>query len=53
MSERKPILKDLLLIEMGVIFDVYEGPRGFTQITADSLRDILREGKADESIAVD
>jgi len=41
------------LIEMGVIFDVYEGPRGFTQITADNLRDILREGKADESIAVD
>ena len=41
------------LIEMGVILDVYKGPRGFTQIAADDLKNILREGQADESIAVD
>jgi predicted nucleic acid-binding protein len=41
------------LIEMGVIFEVHKGPRGFTQITADNLTNILRAGQADESIAVD
>lgn len=41
------------LIEMGVIFDVYKGPRGFTRTTAVNLKNILRAGQADESIAVD
>lgn len=41
------------LIEMGVISDVYKGPRGFTQISARNLKDILRESQADESIVVD
>jgi predicted nucleic acid-binding protein len=41
------------LIEMGVISDVYKGPRGFTQITANDLKNILRESRADESIIVD
>lgn len=41
------------LIEMGVISDVYRGPRGFTQISAKNLKDILRESQTDESIAVD
>jgi predicted nucleic acid-binding protein len=41
------------LIEMGVISDVYKGPRGFTQITAKNLKNILRESQADESIAID
>jgi len=41
------------LIEMGVILDVYKGPRGFAQITVDNLKNILREGQADENIAVD
>jgi len=41
------------LIEMGVISDVYQGPRGFTQISAKNLKDILRESQTDESIAVD
>ena len=41
------------LIEMGVISDVYKGPRGFTQISVKNLKDILRESQADESIVVD
>ena len=41
------------LIERGVLSDVYKGPRGFTQISAENLRDILRESQTDESIAVD
>jgi hypothetical protein len=41
------------LIEMGVILDVYKGPRGFTPITADNLKNILRESQADESLVVD
>ncbi len=41
------------LIEMGVISDVYKGPRGFTQISTNNLKDILRESQIDESIAVD
>lgn len=41
------------LIEMGVISDIYKGPRGFTQISANNLKDILRESQTDESIAVD
>lgn len=41
------------LFEMGVISDLYKGPRGFTQISAKNLNDILRESQTDESIAVD
>ena len=41
------------LIEMGVISDAYKGPRGFTQISVNNLKDILRESQADESIVVD
>lgn len=41
------------LIEMGVVSDPYRGPRGFTQISRESLKNILREGQADEHIAVD
>jgi predicted nucleic acid-binding protein len=41
------------LFEMGVISDVYKGPRGFTQISVKNLEDILKESQTDESIAVD
>jgi hypothetical protein len=41
------------LIEMGVLPNVPEGPRGFTPISVKNLKDILRECQADESIAVD
>ncbi|MFC1987920.1 PIN domain-containing protein [Chloroflexota bacterium] len=41
------------LHEMGVISDIYKGPRGFTQITTKNLKDILRESQTDESIAID
>jgi len=41
------------LIEMGVISNVYKGPRGFTQISAKNLKDVLGESQTDESIAVD
>jgi len=41
------------LIEMGVISNLYEGPRGFTQISSKNLMHILRESQADESITVD
>ena len=40
------------LIEIGVISDIYRGPRGFTQINVNNLKDILRESQSDESIAV-
>lgn len=41
------------LIEIGVIPSVEDAPRGFTQITAKNLKDVLRECQADESIIVD
>jgi hypothetical protein len=41
------------LIEIGVITSVEDAPRGFTQITAKNLKDVLRECQADESIIVD
>jgi len=41
------------LIEIGVISGIGGAPRGFTQISAKNLRDILRECQADESIVVD
>jgi len=41
------------LFEMGVISDVYKGPRGFTPISVKNLKDILRECQVDESIVVD
>lgn len=40
------------LIEIGVIPSVDDAPRGFTQISAKNLRDILRECHADESIVI-
>lgn len=40
------------LIELGVIRSVTEVPRGFTEISTENLRDILRECQADESIAI-
>lgn len=40
------------LIEIGVISGVDDAPRGFTQISVENLRDILRECQADESIVV-
>jgi len=41
------------LIEIGVIRSVDDAPRGFTQISLNNLRDILRECDVDESIIVD
>ena len=41
------------LIELGVIPSVNDTPRGFRRISADNLRDILRECEADEGLAVD
>ena len=41
------------LLETGILPSIYEGPRGFTRITAKNLRDILMEGQADESLVVD
>ncbi|MHB8085742.1 MAG: PIN domain-containing protein [Dehalococcoidia bacterium] len=41
------------LIEIGVISGVNEAPRGFTPISVENFKDILRECHADESIAVD
>lgn len=40
------------LIEIGVIKNVDDAPRGFREITAGNLRDVLRECQADESIVV-
>jgi len=41
------------LIEMGVIQSVKDAPRGFTKISVNNLRDIMRECKSDESIVID
>lgn len=41
------------LIELGVIAGVNDAPRGFTKISSQNFRDILKECKADESIIVD
>lgn len=41
------------LIEIGIIKSVDDAPRGFREISARNLRDILRECQADESIVVD
>ncbi|MFX0199653.1 MAG: hypothetical protein ACFFCW_26315 [Candidatus Hodarchaeota archaeon] len=41
------------LIEIGVMPSVDDAPRGFTMITVQNLREILRECQADESIIVD
>ncbi len=41
------------LIEVGVISSVEDAPRGFTHISVQNLKDILKECQADESIIVD
>ena len=41
------------LIDIGVISGIDDAPRGFTQISAKNLKDILRECQSDESIIVD
>lgn len=41
------------LNELGVIPSITDMPRGFTLITVQNLKDILRECQSDESIAVD
>jgi len=41
------------LIEIGVIPSVDDAPRGFTRISTQNLRDILRECEANENIVVD
>lgn len=41
------------LIEIGVVQSVNDAPRGFTPISVENLRDILRECQVDESIVVD
>jgi hypothetical protein len=41
------------LIEIGVIPSVDDAPRGFTRLSVQNLRDILKECQADESIIVD
>ena len=41
------------LIEIGVISSVYDAPRGFTEISVKNLKEIMRECKSNESIAVD
>ena len=41
------------LIELRIIPSVNDAPRGFTPISVQNLRDILRECQADESIVVD
>jgi hypothetical protein len=41
------------LIELGVIPDIESAPRGFTRITLQNLRDILKESQSDEGIVVD
>ncbi len=41
------------LIEIGVIPSVNDAPRGFTRISIDNFRNILRECQVDESIVVD
>ncbi len=41
------------LIEIGVIADIESAPRGFTRISVQKFRHILRECQVDESIVVD
>jgi len=41
------------LIEIGVIPSINDVPRGFTQISIDNIRNILRECEVDENIVVD
>ncbi|MDO9229705.1 MAG: hypothetical protein Q8M86_01055 [Syntrophales bacterium] len=41
------------LIEIGVIRNVDDAPRGFTQISVRNFKDILRECQSDESLIVD
>lgn len=41
------------LIDMAILPSVYEGPRGFSPISAKNLKDILRESQADENLVVD
>lgn len=41
------------LIDMGILPSTYKGPRGFTRISAQNLKDILKESEADEGLAVD
>ena len=41
------------LIELGVIHSVDDAPRGFTEISLNNLKDILKESQSDESIAID
>jgi hypothetical protein len=41
------------LIDLGVIASVNDAPRGFTSISVNNLKDIMRECQADESIVVD
>ena len=41
------------LIEIGVISSVEDAPRGFTRISVQNLKDILKECQADESIVID
>jgi len=41
------------LIELGVIPSVNDAPRGFTRISVDNLKDILKECYVDESLVVD
>jgi len=41
------------LIEIGVIPSVNDAPRGFTRISVDNLKDILKECYVDESLVVD
>jgi len=41
------------LIEIGVIPSVNDAPRGFTRISINNLRDIMRECQANESIVID
>ncbi|MGI2336101.1 MAG: hypothetical protein ACRKGH_05600 [Dehalogenimonas sp.] len=41
------------LIEIGVIADAMSAPRGFTQISIENLKDIMKECQVDESLIVD
>lgn len=41
------------LIEMGVIPSVEDAPRGFTEISVNNLKDMMRECESDESIIID
>ena len=41
------------LIELGVIPSYKDAPRGFSQITRDQFRLILKEANANESLIID